>query len=60
MARSLAAKLVGAGLFLISSLAQAAPPAEADGSLSWWFESLKQPLNGLPCCSISDCRTRTD
>jgi len=34
----------------------AAPPPEANLSFSAWFESLRQRGNGLPCCSIADCR----
>ena len=34
----------------------AAPPPDADPALSPWFQELTQPGNGLPCCSISDCR----
>jgi hypothetical protein len=35
----------------------AAPPDNADPSLTPWFESLRQPGTGAPCCSIADCRT---
>jgi hypothetical protein len=34
----------------------AAPPENADPALAPWFESLKQPGTGIPCCSIADCR----
>jgi hypothetical protein len=34
----------------------AAPPENADPKLRDWFESLRQPYTGAPCCSISDCR----
>jgi hypothetical protein len=34
----------------------AAPPDNADPSLSPWFESLRQPGTGASCCSIADCR----
>ena len=47
---------MGAGIILDSSLALAAPPPGANRALSGWFESLTQPANGLPCCSIFDCR----
>jgi hypothetical protein len=36
--------------------AAARPPENADLSLAFWFEDLMQPVTGLPCCSISDCR----
>ena len=45
-----------AAVLLSSLLAFAAPPPDANPALSGWFESLTQPGNGLPCCSISDCR----
>ena len=34
----------------------AAPPDNADPSLTPWFNSLKQPGTGAECCSIADCR----
>ena len=37
----------------------AAPPENADPALHDWFQSLRQPSTGAPCCSIADCR-RTD
>jgi len=42
--------------FVIGNSTRAEPPTGADPSLAQWFEGLKQPGNGLPCCSISDCR----
>jgi hypothetical protein len=45
-----------AALILPASLALAAPPPDSHRALSGWFESLTRPANGLPCCSISDCR----
>lgn len=41
-----------------SAIAGAAPPANVtpDPGLHAWFESLKKPGTGQPCCSISDCR----
>jgi hypothetical protein len=47
---------VVAGLAL-SQAAAAAPPDSPDPALAPWFESLKQPGTGAPCCSIADCRT---
>ncbi len=47
---------VAAGLVL-SQVAIAAPPDSRDPALAPWFESLKQPGTGAPCCSIADCRT---
>jgi len=44
------------GTLLLSVLAQAAPPADADPALSPWFQSLRQPENGVGCCSEADCR----
>jgi hypothetical protein len=40
--------------------ALAAPPPDADPSLSQWFESLRQPGSGASCCSISDCHRLKD
>ena len=42
---------------VLSQLAVAAPPDSRDPALTPWFESLKQPGTGAPCCSIADCRT---
>jgi hypothetical protein len=47
---------VAVGLVL-SQVALAAPPDKRDPALAPWFESLKQPGTGAPCCSIADCRT---
>ena len=41
----------------LSQPAVAAPPDSVDPALAPWFESLKQPGTGAPCCSIADCRT---
>jgi hypothetical protein len=41
----------------LSQPAVAAPPDRVDPALAPWFESLKQPGTGAPCCSIADCRT---
>jgi hypothetical protein len=42
---------------LLASPAIARQPAgmAPDPGLHAWFESLRQPNSGLPCCSISDC-----
>ena len=47
---------VAVGLAL-SQAAVAAPPDRPNTELAPWFESLKQPGTGAPCCSIADCRT---
>jgi hypothetical protein len=47
---------VVAGLAL-SRAAAAAAPDSPDPALAPWFESLKQPGTGAPCCSVADCRT---
>jgi hypothetical protein len=47
---------IAVGLAL-SQQAVAAPPGSVDPALAPWFESLKQPGTGAPCCSIADCRT---
>jgi len=47
---------IAVGLTL-SQAAVAAPPDSPDPALAPWFESLKQPGTGAPCCSIADCRT---
>jgi hypothetical protein len=47
---------IAVGLAL-SRAAVAAPPDSPDPALAPWFESLKQPGTGAPCCSIADCRT---
>ena len=41
----------------LGQAAVAAPPDNPDPALAPWFESLKQPGTGAPCCSIADCRT---
>ena len=51
-----AARLVFGAVMLASISAMAAPPSGSSGEQSWWFESLEQPVTGLPCCSKSDCR----
>ncbi len=47
--------LVLSGLLLATN-ACAAPPENADPKMREWFEGLRQPSTGAPCCSISDCR----
>ena len=47
---------IAVGLAL-SQAAVAASPDSPDPALAPWFESLKQPGTGAPCCSIADCRT---
>jgi hypothetical protein len=42
--------------FPIHGNAALPPNATPDPELQAWFQSLKQPLTGQPCCSISDCR----
>jgi hypothetical protein len=34
----------------------AAPPEHPDPALRGWFESLRSPRTGAPCCSVADCR----
>ena len=41
----------------LNQTAAAAPPDNPDPALAPWFESLKQPGTGAPCCSLADCRT---
>ena len=47
-----------ASLFLLPITAWGEPPPGADpGSpLGLWYRSLAQPLSGLSCCSVADCR----
>ena len=42
---------------VVAEPAVAGPPENADPKLAPWFESLRQPGSGVPCCSIADCRT---
>lgn len=37
--------------------AHAAPPPNADGTLSAYYRGLTHPTTGVSCCDISDCRT---
>ena len=41
---------------LAAPSAQARPQGDADPTLAPWFESLRQPDTGTPCCSLADCR----
>ena len=43
---------------LLASRSFAAPPTNVapDPELKKWFEALRQPLTGRPCCAVSDCR----
>ena len=48
---------------LLSGVAGAQPPLDADPALAPWFRSLLQPGTQVSCCSIADCRPtdyRTD
>ena len=56
MPRALSACLCCAMLAAIA-VAWGRPPDEGvDPALRGWFESLKQPGSGVPCCSVADCR----
>jgi hypothetical protein len=52
--RILCASLFCAMLAAIAAV-WARPPAGADPALHGWFESLKQPGTGMPCCAVADC-----
>lgn len=41
---------------LCASPARARPPDDADPALKPWFDDLRQPGTGTPCCSVADCR----
>ena len=49
-------RLALAALLLVALPASAAPPPDADPTLSPWFQSLRQPGTDVSCCSIADCR----
>lgn len=53
-----ATRLCIVGLTLLPAPVRAAPPADADAdpALSPWFQSLRQPDNGVSCCFVADCR----
>ena len=55
MPRVLCASLFCTMLAAIA-IAWARPPEGADPALHGWFDSLKQPGTGMPCCSVADCR----
>ncbi len=51
--------LAGLGGVVTIAAASASPPRgseKADPALKDWFDDLKQPRTGAPCCSIADCR----
>lgn len=41
---------------LISAVLAVKAPIGADPALAPWFQGLQQPLSGLSCCSLADCR----
>ena len=43
-------------LFSAPVLAAPPPGADTDSPVGRWFQLLKQPETGYPCCSMSDCR----
>ena len=47
---------IALGPMALPAAVEAAPPADADPALSPWFQSLRQPENGVSCCSMADCR----
>jgi hypothetical protein len=47
--------VVFAFLLVSPAMARQPPGTTPDPGLHAWFESLRQPNSGLPCCSISDC-----
>lgn len=49
-------RLAAAAFVLSGVTVHAAPPDNADPALAPWFKSLRQPITGAECCSISDCR----
>ncbi|HEY1796538.1 MAG TPA: hypothetical protein VGG57_10500 [Stellaceae bacterium] len=55
MPRVLCASLFCAMLAAVA-VTWARPPDNADPALHGWFESLRQPGTGVPCCSVADCR----
>jgi hypothetical protein len=50
------ADIIGACLMVVSHVAHAAPPPDADMSLAPWFHSLMIPNTGSSCCGAADCR----
>lgn len=43
-------------LFLLPTVAFAAPPDGADPALHGWYQSLQDPVTGGSCCGAADCR----
>ena len=58
MERLIIAALLGlVAATICAVLAYAAPPpGTLDPAISAWFQSLRQPSNGISCCSEADCR----
>ena len=50
------ADIIGACLVVVSHVAHAAPPPDADMRLAPWFHSLTIPNTGSSCCGAADCR----
>ena len=50
------ADIIGACLMVVSHVAHAAPPPDADMRLAPWFHSLTIPNTGSSCCGAADCR----
>jgi hypothetical protein len=50
------ADIIGACLMVLSHVAHAAPPPDADMQLAPWFHSLTIPNTGSSCCGAADCR----
>lgn len=49
--------IIAAMLAAYPGVAAPPPGLAPDPGLSQWFQELRQPgPNGMPCCSISDCR----
>ena len=50
------ARIIGACLMVVSHVAHATPPPDADMRLAPWFHSLTIPNTGSSCCGAADCR----
>jgi hypothetical protein len=48
------ADIIGACLMVVSHVAHAAPPPDADMRLAPWFHSLTIPNTGSSCCGAAD------
>lgn len=50
--------VVALACLLLAAPTLAAPPpgTDPDSATAQWFQSLKQPGNGISCCSLADCR----